>query len=52
MKAKAYEMARYCKCNGYQRALASMVYKTFDKKAASRVSANEHLAKELHKPVI
>ena len=38
--------------NGYQRALASMVYKFFDKKTGLRVSVNEHLAEELHKPVI
>ena len=38
--------------DGYQRALASMVYKFFDKKTGLRVSVNEHLAEELHKPVI
>ena len=35
----------------YQRALASMVYKFFDKKTRSGVNANEQLAEELHKPV-
>ena len=29
-----------------------MVYKYFDKKTGSRVSLNEHLAEELHKPAI
>ena len=29
-----------------------MVYKFFDKKTESRVSVNEQLAEELHKPVI
>ena len=29
-----------------------MVYKFFDKKTGLRVSVNEHLAEELHKPVI
>ena len=37
--------------DGYQRALASMVYKFFDKKTGSRISVNEQLAEELHKPV-
>ena len=35
----------------YQRALASMVYKFFDKKTRSGVNINEQLAEELHKPV-
>ena len=38
--------------DGYQRALASMVYKFFDKKTGSGISVNKPLAKELHKPVI
>ena len=29
-----------------------MIYKFFDKKIGSRVSVNEKLAEELHKPVI
>ena len=29
-----------------------MIYKFFDKKTGSRVSKNEQLAEELHKPVI
>ena len=29
-----------------------MVYKFFDKKTGSRMSVNEQLAEELHKPVI
>ena len=33
-------------------ALASIIYKSFDKKTGSGVSVNENLAKELHKPVI
>ena len=35
----------------YQRTLASMVYKFFDKKTRSGVNINEQLAEELHKPV-
>ena len=32
MKGSAYEIARTPRYDGYQRALASMVYKVFDKK--------------------
>ena len=32
-------------------ALASIVYKFFDKKAGSGATANEQLVEELHKPV-
>ena len=52
MKDRVYEIARICGYGGYQRALASMVYKFFDKKTGARVSVNEQLAEELHKKVI
>ena len=52
MNNKGYEIAKNCKYNGYQRALASMVCKFSDKKTGSGVSVNEQLAEELHKPVI
>ena len=42
LKDRAYKIARNCKYNEYQRALASMIYKIFDKKTGS----------ELHKPKI
>ena len=48
----AYEIARNCGNDGHKKALASMVYKSFDKKTGSGISVNEQLAKELHKPVI
>ena len=51
-KDRAYEIARNCKYDGYQRALASMVYKCFDKKTGSGVNVNEQLAEELHEPLI
>ena len=51
MKDKAFEIARYCKYDGYQRAFGSMVYKFFDKKTGSGITVNEQLAEELHKPV-
>ena len=52
MKEKAYEVARNPKYDRYGWALASMVYKCFDKKTVSRVNINEKLAEERHKPVI
>ena len=51
-KDRAYEIARNLKYNGFQRVLASMVYKFFDKKTGSGLSINEQLAEELHKSVI
>ena len=52
MKDRAYKIARNLNYDGYQTALASMVYKFFDKKTGSGVSANEELAEEIHKPII
>ena len=52
MQDRAYEIARNRYYDGYQRALASMVYKCFDKKTGSRISKNEQLVEELHKSVI
>ena len=52
MKEKVYEIARNRENDEYQRALASMVYKFFDKKTGLEKSVNEHLAEKLHKPVI
>ena len=37
--------------DGYQRALASMVYKCFEKKRL-RISVNEQLTEDLQKPLI
>ena len=52
LKDRAFEIATNCNYDGYQRALASMVYKFFDKKTGSGVSVNGQLAEELHKQVI
>ena len=41
----------YRNYDGYQRALASMVYMFFDKETGSGMSVNEQLAEELHKLV-
>ena len=59
LKDKAYNIASNPKYDGYQRGLASMVYKFFDKKSTESGTANSTaepssliLADELHKPVI
>ena len=52
LKDRAYVISRNCKYDGYQRALASMVYRFFDKKTVLEISVNEQLAEELHKSVI
>ena len=53
LKDRAYEIARNRNCDRYQRALASMVYKFFDKKKTRLgISVNEQIAEELHKTVI
>ena len=55
LKEKAYNIASNPKYDGYQRGLASMVYKFFDKKSMGSGFAKDSsliLADELHKPVI
>ena len=56
LRDKAFNIAKTPKYDGYQRGLASMVYKFFDKKSAdSGVNTNvnnEKLAEELHEPII
>ena len=65
LKDKAFNIAKNPKYDGYQRGLASMVYKFFDKKSASLTDKsvsgsgvniplefNEQLAEELHKLII
>ena len=52
LKDRTYEISRNRRYDGYQRALASMVHKYFDKKTGSGTSANEQLDKELDKPII
>ena len=46
MKDKTYKIAGNCKYDGYQRALASMVHKFFDKEIWSRASRNEQLVEK------
>ena len=50
-------MLKNLKYDGYQRGLASMVYKFFDKKSAVRgirneITQNDQLAEELHKQLL
>ena len=64
LRDKAFNIANNPKYDGYQRGLASMVYKFFDKKfAGSGVNmhaniehpldlATQKIAEELHKPII
>ena len=60
LRDKAFNIAKNPKYDGYQRGLASMVYKFFDKKtkgsgatlATKSIPQNEQLAGELHKPII
>ena len=57
LRNKAFNIAKNPKYDGYQRGLASMVYKFFDKKSKVgrvniEVKHNKQLAKELHKPTI
>ena len=55
LKDKAFKIASDPKYDGYQRRLASMVYKFFDKKSKGSGIINEpnyQLANELHKPII
>ena len=58
MRDKAFNIAKNPKYDGYQRGLASMVYKFFDKKSAgsgvanNEIKQNFQLAKELHKRII
>ena len=60
LKNKALKIASNPKCNGYERGLASMLYKSFDKKSKGsglkknqgNFLQNSQLANELHKSVI
>ena len=61
LKNRAFNIAKDKKYDGYQRRLASMVYKFFDSKVSGsgakhvntkNTPQNEQLAEELHKPII
>ena len=53
LRDKAYDIASNPKYDGYQRGLASMVHKFFDKKSiGSGIASSSILADERHKPII
>ena len=60
LRDKAFNITKIPKYDGYQRRLASMVFKFFDKKTKDSgvtipnksIPQNEQLAEELHKPII
>ena len=54
LRDKAFKIASNQKYDGYQRGLACMVYKFFDKKSSGSgiTEANYQLADEIHKPII
>ena len=57
LRDEAFNIAKNPKYDGYQRGLASMVYRFFDKKTSGSCIKNENilnkkLAKELHKQII
>ena len=57
LRDKAFNIAKNPKYVGYEKGLASMVYKFFDKKSAGsgvnmKAMSDEQLAEELHKPII
>ena len=57
IKDRVFEIASNPKYDGYQRGLASMVYKFFDKKSKgsgikNEIKKNQQLANELRKPII
>ena len=56
LRDKAFNIAKHPKYDGYERVLASMVYKFFDKKTAGSgiksMPQSEQLTEELQKPII
>ena len=55
LKGKAFEIANNPKYDGYQRGLASIVYRFFDNKSKGtsiKSMRNQQLANELHTPII
>ena len=54
LRDKSFKIAKNPKYDGYQRGLASMVYRFFDKKSSGSGITNEpnyQLADEIHKPI-
>ena len=56
LRDKAFDAAKISKYDVYQRGLASMVYRFYDKKSSGSganndIKQNEQLAEELHYPI-
>ena len=62
LRVKSFNIAKNLKYDGYQRGIASMIYKLFDKNhcgsnssgnaVKSEIMSNQLLDEELHKPII
>ena len=57
LRDKAFNIAKNSKHDGYQRELASMIYKLLKKKTSggtvkNEITSNKELAEELHKPIL
>ena len=57
LREKAFNIAKNPKYDGYQRGLASLIYRFFGKKTSGsganyKIKQNQQLAEELHKPII
>ena len=55
LKDRAFRIASNSNCDGYQRGLASVVYKFFDNRPSGSGIVNEpnyQLANEFHKPIV
>ena len=57
LKDKAFQIANNPRYDAYERGLASMVYKFFDKKSKeasikNEIKENQQSANELHKPIV
>ena len=55
MRNKAFKIGKDRKYDGYQRGLALMVYKIYDKKTSTngiKSISNQQLEDKLHKPII
>ena len=57
LRDKAFSIAENPKYDGYQRGLASRVYKFFDINSSrssvnNKIKQNQKLAEELHKPIV
>ena len=57
LRDSAFNILKNPKCDGFQRGLASMDYKVFDKETSgsgvnNEIKQNKQLTEEVHKPII